>query len=97
MNIPSLFFHELISGHPIAEQVLREAPEAVEELNAFLFYSVLLSLLPSFPQVEHYEVAAHLADREDKTFLAWYNTLTGEQQRSIQETVERALLTLKTI
>lgn len=97
MNATSLFFSSLVMDHPFVQACIEQAPSSLEEVNKYLYYSVLLALLPTFSPEDYSELARKLAERSEVHFKTWYNTLTAEQQLFIKETIERSLLKLKLI
>lgn len=97
MNTYQLLFAPLITDHPLVSMLQLQAPSALEELNAYLYYSVLLALVPTFTPSDHQQLLVQLAERSEEKFKAWYNTLTSEQQNFMKETIERSLLSFKLI
>jgi hypothetical protein len=97
MNTYQLFFAPLITNHPLVSVLQLQAPSALEELNTYLYYSVLLALVPTFAPSDHQQLLTQLAERSEEKFKTWYNTLTSEQQNFIKETIERSLLSFKLV
>lgn len=97
MNTYQLFFAPLITNHPLVSLLQLQAPSTLEELNTYLYYSILLALVPTFAPSDHQQLLEQLAERSEEKFKAWYNTLTSEQQNFMKETIERSLLLFKLV
>lgn len=97
MTYQELFLYPLIQHNPVVESLRTAQPSVLLDLHSYLAYAVLMALLPQTPKEEHRTLAQLLTTQSGEQLQNWYNSRTIEEQNLIVETLERAVLALKTI
>ncbi len=97
MTYQNLFLFPLLRANPLLADIHAQPSSVLLDLHTYLSYSVLMALLPQTPKDEHRALAQLLTTQTGEELQTWYNSRTIEEQNLILETLERALLALKTV